>query len=47
MNILLTFAGCRTYMIEYFKQVLNGTGKVFASNNGQEYYNTKRRSQKS
>ena len=32
MNILLTSAGRRTYMIEYFKQALNGTGKVFASN---------------
>ena len=32
MNILLTSAGRRTYMIEYFKQALNGAGKVFASN---------------
>jgi len=32
MNILLTSAGRRTYMVEYFKQALNGSGKVFASN---------------
>lgn len=32
MNILLTSAGRRTYMIKYFKHALNGTGKVFASN---------------
>lgn len=32
MNILLTSAGRRTYMVEYFKQALKGTGKVFASN---------------
>lgn len=32
MNILLTSAGRRTYMVEYFKQALNGNGKVFASN---------------
>lgn len=32
MNILLTSAGRRTYMINYFKTVLNGNGKVFASN---------------
>lgn len=32
MNILLTSAGRRTYMVEYFKQALSGKGKVFASN---------------
>ena len=32
MNILLTSAGRRTYMVDYFKQALNGKGKVFASN---------------
>lgn len=32
MNILLTSAGRRTYMVNYFKQALNGTGKVYASN---------------
>jgi carbamoyl-phosphate synthase large subunit len=32
MNILLTSAGRRTYMIEYFKNALNGSGLVFASN---------------
>jgi carbamoyl-phosphate synthase large subunit len=32
MNILLTSVGRRTYMIEYFKNALNGDGFVFASN---------------
>ena len=32
MNILLTSVGRRTYMIEYFKDALNGLGKVYASN---------------
>lgn len=32
MNILLTSAGRRTYLIKYFKEALAGTGKVFASN---------------
>ena len=32
MNILLTSAGRRTYLVEYFKEVLRGNGKVFASN---------------
>lgn len=32
MNILLTSAGRRTYMVKYFKNVLKGKGKVFASN---------------
>lgn len=32
MNILLTSAGRRTYMVNYFKQALGNQGKVFASN---------------
>lgn len=32
MNILLTSAGRRTYMIRYFKNALKGTGLVHASN---------------
>ena len=32
MNILLTSAGRRTYMVDYFKQALHGTGLVFAAN---------------
>ena len=32
MNILLTSAGRRTYMVKYFKNALDGSGKVFASN---------------
>lgn len=32
MNVLLTSAGRRTYLINYFKQALKGEGKVFASN---------------
>lgn len=32
MNILLTSAGRRTYMIEYFKIALQGIGNVYASN---------------
>lgn len=32
MNILLTSAGRRTYLIDYFKEVVGNTGKVFASN---------------
>jgi carbamoyl-phosphate synthase large subunit len=31
MNILFTCAGRRNYLINYFKQELNGTGKVFAA----------------
>ena len=31
MNILFTCAGRRNYLINYFKQVLNGTGKVLAA----------------
>ena len=32
MNILLTSAGRRTYLIEYFKDGLRGDGRVYASN---------------
>lgn len=32
MNVLLTSAGRRTYMVDYFKQALGNGGKVFASN---------------
>lgn len=32
MNILLTSAGRRTYLVQYFKEALNGSGKVYASN---------------
>lgn len=32
MNILLTSAGRRTYMVHYFMSALEGKGKVFASN---------------
>jgi len=32
MNILLTSAGRRTYMVQYFKDALNGLGEVHASN---------------
>ena len=37
MNILLTSAGRRSYMIEYFKKALKGKGKVFASNSQLTY----------
>jgi len=32
MNILLTSAGRRSYLVKYFKEALKGKGKVFASN---------------
>lgn len=32
MNILLTSAGRRTYLVKYFQEALNGEGKIFASN---------------
>lgn len=32
MNILLTSAGRRGYLVNYFKEVLNGTGKVHVAN---------------
>lgn len=37
MNILLTSAGRRTYLVEYFRQALKGKGKVFASNSIDTY----------
>lgn len=32
MNILLTSAGRRAYMVKYFKEVLKNEGKVYVSN---------------
>lgn len=32
MNLLVTSAGRRSYLIKYFKEALNGKGKVFAAN---------------
>ncbi len=32
MNVLLTSAGRRSYLVEYFKEALLGVGKVFCSN---------------
>jgi carbamoyl-phosphate synthase large subunit len=32
MNLLLTSAGRRTYLVKYFQEALNGEGKVHASN---------------
>ena len=37
MNILLTSVGRRTYLIDYFKEALDGKGKVFASNSVMTY----------
>lgn len=37
MNILLTSTGRRTYLVEYFKQALDGDGKVFAANSSFTY----------
>lgn len=37
MNILVTSAGRRTYLINYFKEALKGGGKVFASNSVATY----------
>lgn len=37
MNILLTSAGRRTYLVEYFKKALGGQGKVYASNSIDTY----------
>lgn len=37
MNILLTSAGRRTYMVNYFKQALSGNGRVYASNSVMTY----------
>lgn len=38
INILLTSAGRRTYMVHYFQHALNGIGKVYAGNS--EYTHT-------
>ncbi|MDO4265347.1 MAG: ATP-grasp domain-containing protein [Eubacteriales bacterium] len=32
MNILLTSAGRRSYLVEYFKEALSGSGRVYAAN---------------
>ena len=32
MNILLTSVGRRGYLVQYFKEALNGLGKVYVSN---------------
>ena len=37
MNILLTSAGRRTYLVEYFEKALCGQGKVYASNSIDTY----------
>jgi carbamoyl-phosphate synthase large subunit len=36
MNILLTCAGRRNYLVEYFKEALNGEGKVFTINSSMD-----------
>lgn len=33
MNLLITSVGRRSYMVDYFKDILKGQGKVFAANN--------------
>ena len=37
MNILLTSVGRRTYMVNYFKEALNGIGLVHAANSAETY----------
>ena len=37
MNVLLTSVGRRTYLIDYFKEVLNGKGEVHAANSCYTY----------
>lgn len=37
MNILLTSVGRRTYLVDYFKDALNGQGKVYAVNSVYTY----------
>jgi carbamoyl-phosphate synthase large subunit len=37
LNILLTSAGRRTYLIDYFKDAMNGIGNVYASNSVYTY----------
>ena len=32
MNILFTSVGRRTYLVNYFKEALNGEGKIFVAN---------------
>ena len=32
MNILFTSVGRRTYLVEYFKEALNGEGKIYVAN---------------
>ena len=32
MNVLLSSVGRRSYLVEYFKEALRGTGKVIATN---------------
>ena len=32
MNVLLTCVGRRNYMVEYFREALNGRGQVYAAN---------------
>lgn len=36
MNVALTCAGRRNYIVDYFKSVLNGDGRVYAVNNTQD-----------
>lgn len=37
MNLLITSTGRRTYMVEYFREALQGKGKVFAANSELTY----------
>ena len=37
MNILITTAGRRTYLIDYFKQAIDGNGKIIAANSVYTY----------
>lgn len=37
MNIILTSVGRRTYMIDYFREAMDGVGKVYASNSEYTY----------
>lgn len=37
MNILLTSVGRRTYLVQYFKEIINRTGKVHAANSVYTY----------
>ena len=37
MNILLSFAGDKTDMVEYFKKAVGNTGKVFANDYALKY----------